>query len=216
MTALREMKIQFLVAPYEAEAQLAYLCRTNDIQAVICDDSDIFVYGCPNVMSKMDRYGEGIMMQIQNCFGKGSGPKREVPEDVALGLEKIEASVEADLVDLRSEDVVKGVIDGSYEFSLVKEELDNDGDKYKCYEEVSSILAKEGLQGIRYRVRVARDSEEESGSPEAENGVNDKNEASSSSSDAAAGGTGEGNPNDGMDGDSQDRQDTAHLGTDPL
>ncbi len=41
--------IQFLVAPYEADAQLAYLARNNLVHAVISEDSDMLVYGCPRV-----------------------------------------------------------------------------------------------------------------------------------------------------------------------
>ena len=41
MTALSEMKIQFCVAPFEADAQLAYLCRIGWVHAVISEDSDL-------------------------------------------------------------------------------------------------------------------------------------------------------------------------------
>jgi 5'-3' exonuclease len=47
---LQELKAQgvhFIVAPYEADAQMAYLARRNDVQLVITEDSDLLAYGCP-------------------------------------------------------------------------------------------------------------------------------------------------------------------------
>lgn len=46
---LKSDNIQFLVAPYEADAQLAWLARENLIDIVISDDSDCLVYGCKRV-----------------------------------------------------------------------------------------------------------------------------------------------------------------------
>jgi exonuclease-1 len=41
--------VKFVVAPYEADAQLAYLCRLGEIQAVITEDSDLLAFGCERV-----------------------------------------------------------------------------------------------------------------------------------------------------------------------
>ncbi|CAG8559965.1 1693_t:CDS:10 [Ambispora gerdemannii] len=57
--ALRAENIEYLVAPYEADAQLAYLERKGYISAVITEDSDLLVFGCKNVIFKMDQYGNG-------------------------------------------------------------------------------------------------------------------------------------------------------------
>jgi len=43
------MKIDFVVAPYEADAQLAYLEKIGLIQAIITEDSDLLVFGCKRV-----------------------------------------------------------------------------------------------------------------------------------------------------------------------
>jgi exonuclease-1 len=43
IAALREEHVEFIVAPYEADAQLAYLCRTGQVVAVISEDSDLCV-----------------------------------------------------------------------------------------------------------------------------------------------------------------------------
>ncbi|EFA76475.1 5'3'-exonuclease N- and I-domain-containing protein [Heterostelium album PN500] len=46
---LRQMNIEYLVAPYEADAQLAYLAVTGQVDAVLTEDSDLVAYGTPNV-----------------------------------------------------------------------------------------------------------------------------------------------------------------------
>lgn len=50
---LRSENIEFVVAPYEADAQLAYLSgletEKGGIAAIISEDSDLLVYGCPAV-----------------------------------------------------------------------------------------------------------------------------------------------------------------------
>lgn len=46
--------IHFIVAPYEADAQLAYLCRTGMASAVLTEDSDLLLFECPVVLFKTD------------------------------------------------------------------------------------------------------------------------------------------------------------------
>lgn len=50
---LRSENIEYVVAPYEADAQLAYLCgleaEKGGIAAVITEDSDLIAYGCQAV-----------------------------------------------------------------------------------------------------------------------------------------------------------------------
>lgn len=41
--------VECLVAPYEADAQLAHLSKTNYVAAVISEDSDLLVFGCKRV-----------------------------------------------------------------------------------------------------------------------------------------------------------------------
>ena len=41
--------MEFIVAPYEADAQMAYMAVNEDVHAVITEDSDLLAYGCPRV-----------------------------------------------------------------------------------------------------------------------------------------------------------------------
>jgi exonuclease-1 len=49
--------VEFVVAPYEADAQLAWLAKLDSlmggVSAVISEDSDLIAYGCP-VVGTMD------------------------------------------------------------------------------------------------------------------------------------------------------------------
>ncbi|WOG96770.1 hypothetical protein DCAR_0416106 [Daucus carota subsp. sativus] len=69
---LRSENVEFVVAPYEADAQLAYLstieAEQGGIDAVISEDSDLLAYGCPAVMFKMDRDGNGEEIVLDKLF----------------------------------------------------------------------------------------------------------------------------------------------------
>lgn len=52
--ACKQLGIAFLVAPYEADAQMARLAHTGVVDLVITEDSDILVYGCPRALFKVD------------------------------------------------------------------------------------------------------------------------------------------------------------------
>jgi len=54
---LREMNVQVLVAPYEADAQLAYLEQQGIIDGVLSEDSDLLVFGVKKLITKLDQYG---------------------------------------------------------------------------------------------------------------------------------------------------------------
>ncbi|CAG8795112.1 25311_t:CDS:2, partial [Gigaspora rosea] len=61
--------IEYVVAPYEADAQLAYLEKKNKIAAIITEDSDLLVFGCKTVIYKMDSNGNGIEIS-RDKFGQ--------------------------------------------------------------------------------------------------------------------------------------------------
>lgn len=53
------MNIQYVVAPYEADAQLAYLFKSGQADVVFTEDSDLLAFGCTHVFFKMDNLGNG-------------------------------------------------------------------------------------------------------------------------------------------------------------
>ncbi|XP_067391854.1 exonuclease 1 isoform X2 [Emydura macquarii macquarii] len=58
--AARARGVDCVVAPYEADAQLAYLNKTGIVQAIITEDSDLLAFGCKKVFLKIDKFGNGL------------------------------------------------------------------------------------------------------------------------------------------------------------
>ncbi|KAM6217439.1 exonuclease 1 [Rhynchocyon petersi] len=58
--AARSQGVDCLVAPYEADAQLAFLNKAGIVQAIITEDSDLLAFGCKKVILKMDQVGNGL------------------------------------------------------------------------------------------------------------------------------------------------------------
>ncbi|TVU34906.1 hypothetical protein EJB05_16762 [Eragrostis curvula] len=59
-----EKKVDYIVAPYEADAQMAFLSVNKLVDAVITEDSDLIPFGCSRIIFKMDKYGQGVEFQI--------------------------------------------------------------------------------------------------------------------------------------------------------
>lgn len=57
---LKRHDVQYVVAPYEADAQLVYLEKKGIIQGIISEDSDMLVFGAKRLLTKLDQYGECV------------------------------------------------------------------------------------------------------------------------------------------------------------
>ncbi|CAN7995132.1 unnamed protein product [Ixodes hexagonus] len=71
----RRRGISYIVAPYEADAQLAYLAQCGLADVVITEDSDLILFGCEKVVFKMDQGGFGILYErseIGKCLGNSA------------------------------------------------------------------------------------------------------------------------------------------------
>ncbi|KNC83507.1 hypothetical protein SARC_04238 [Sphaeroforma arctica JP610] len=55
----REKGVQCIIAPYEADAQLAYLYKRKYITTVITEDSDLIPFGVNRILTKMADNGDG-------------------------------------------------------------------------------------------------------------------------------------------------------------
>ncbi|KJZ77155.1 hypothetical protein HIM_03476 [Hirsutella minnesotensis 3608] len=58
--SLKKMGVPYVVAPYEADAQLVYLERHGHIGGIISDDSDLLVFGAKRLFLKLDLNGDCI------------------------------------------------------------------------------------------------------------------------------------------------------------
>lgn len=54
LQALKAEGVSYIVAPYEADAQMAYMERISLVDGILTEDSDLLVFGCRNVLFKLD------------------------------------------------------------------------------------------------------------------------------------------------------------------
>ena len=62
--------LECIVAPYEADAQLAYLSKINYVDFIITEDADLLAYGAKRVLFKLDQEGCGkeiVYSEIYKC-----------------------------------------------------------------------------------------------------------------------------------------------------
>lgn len=62
--------VRYVVAPYEADAQLGFLARNGHVDAVITEDSDIMLFGCSRVIFKLERDGTGQEVDLSEVFSR--------------------------------------------------------------------------------------------------------------------------------------------------
>ncbi|KAI6703515.1 hypothetical protein NL676_012651 [Syzygium grande] len=60
---LKQESISYVVAPYEADAQMTFLAVSKQVGVVITEDSDLIPFGCPRIIFKMDKFGQGVEFQ---------------------------------------------------------------------------------------------------------------------------------------------------------
>jgi exonuclease-1 len=56
----RKAGVQYIVAPYEADAQMVYLERKGIVDGILSEDSDLLVFGAKCLLTKLDQYGNCI------------------------------------------------------------------------------------------------------------------------------------------------------------
>lgn len=60
---LKKLDVPYVVAPYEADSQMVYLERCGTIDGIISEDSDLLVFGARCLLTKLDQYGDCIMIK---------------------------------------------------------------------------------------------------------------------------------------------------------
>jgi exonuclease-1 len=64
--ALRAEGVSYIVAPYEADAQMAYLEREGIVDGIITEDSDLVVFGCKNLLFKLGPDGSCVHVRRED------------------------------------------------------------------------------------------------------------------------------------------------------
>ena len=62
--------VNVLVAPYEADAQLAYLSNRDIVDAVITEDSDVIPYGCKICIFKLEKDGGCQIVRTEEAYSQ--------------------------------------------------------------------------------------------------------------------------------------------------
>ena len=70
--------IRYIVAPFEADSQMVYLEQKNIVQGIISEDSDLLVFGCRRLVTKLNDYGECLEICRDNFI--------KLPKKFPLGL----------------------------------------------------------------------------------------------------------------------------------
>ena len=60
MVELDMRKVKYIVAPYEADPQMVYLERIGLVDGILSEDSDLLIFGCNTLITKLNDYGECI------------------------------------------------------------------------------------------------------------------------------------------------------------
>lgn len=64
--------INYIVAPYEADAQLAFLINSSMCEFIITEDTDLILYGCHKIIYKLDTNGNCVLYnraKLSKCLG---------------------------------------------------------------------------------------------------------------------------------------------------
>ena len=64
--ALKQRNIEYIVAPYEADAQMAFLFKEKYVSLIVTEDSDLLAFGCERVLFKLDNEGYGYEIDMKN------------------------------------------------------------------------------------------------------------------------------------------------------
>ncbi|KAL9052327.1 MAG: hypothetical protein Q9162_005471 [Coniocarpon cinnabarinum] len=63
---LKNANVSYVVAPYEADSQMVYLEQNGIVDGIISEDSDLLVFGAKCLLTKLDQYGECIMVNKEH------------------------------------------------------------------------------------------------------------------------------------------------------
>ena len=89
MEFLTFYNVDFIVAPYEADAQLAYMHKLAQIDYVITEDSDLVLYSCPSIINKLNQSGYCELLRVKdNGLMYTNSDTQEVEEFVNLTEEQ--------------------------------------------------------------------------------------------------------------------------------
>lgn len=136
--ALKDMKIPYMIAPYEADPQLVYLEREGYIDCIITEDSDLIVYGAKKILFKLNETQGGELYNrekiLSRCSGSVSCLITRIKEIVSLcGCDYTDGISKVGLITAHKLIMTYGSVDGSIEYLAKKQ-----GDEIMSHIDVST------------------------------------------------------------------------------
>ena len=71
---LKYKGVKVMIAPYEADSQLAYLYRIKEIDYILTEDSDLVAYGCFDIIRRLKKNGECLVLNTKCQLQKKLSP----------------------------------------------------------------------------------------------------------------------------------------------
>ena len=65
MVELDARKVKYVVAPYEADPQMVYLEKIGAVDGILSEDSDLLIFGCQRLITKLNDYGECVVIDAR-------------------------------------------------------------------------------------------------------------------------------------------------------
>ncbi|QRG38651.1 hypothetical protein FDK38_003068 [Candidozyma auris] len=66
MVELDRKHVKYVVAPYEADPQMVYLEKIGLVDGILSEDSDLLIFGCQRLITKLDDYGNCVEIDRDN------------------------------------------------------------------------------------------------------------------------------------------------------
>jgi exonuclease-1 len=63
---LKCLDVEFVIAPYEADAQIAYMVKNGIADFSISEDSDLIAFGCPKTVMKLGFTGQCKVFSLED------------------------------------------------------------------------------------------------------------------------------------------------------
>lgn len=83
---LKEINVEYYVAPYEADAQLSYLYNENVIDFIVSEDYDIILYSVNNIIYKLTTKGDLLLYNSEEILNIMNGNMDIVKADKNINL----------------------------------------------------------------------------------------------------------------------------------
>lgn len=66
MVELDSKGVKYVVAPYEADPQMVYLEKMGIVDGILSEDSDLLIFGCNRLITKLNDYGDCVEICREN------------------------------------------------------------------------------------------------------------------------------------------------------